>query len=176
MEYKTLWPSSYENWLADFLLIGRSVVQFLFISRRSTERIRSTATVYLIDQRNSTFLVLVLPCIWNIYRFRSGTEDLDSNLRHQLLRLWCLESYLGRTLKGWKQGSTSWQRTWTGRTTNQDCCKATENLRQVLKQKYFTLCWLYFSLIAGKLFPALVHTSRCNASTQSARSEGLYSV
>lgn len=87
--------------------------------------------------------------------------------------------HLGSTLQVWKQGSTSWRQICTGKERNATPVSNKE-LRTYCKlsssYKRFTLCWLYFSLIAGRLLPELVQNRRCNAFTQSERSDGLYNV
>jgi hypothetical protein len=50
----------------------------------------------------------------------------------------------------------------------------TEDIRD--QDKSVTLCWLYFSLIAGRLLPGPTLKRRCNAFTQSLSSDGLYCV
>lgn len=116
------------------------------------------------------------------------------NWLSSLLNSWKIHEVL-------REGSTSWPRICTEtqiiaiwetehtndmRTTNLSkyvCVRFNKRARRgrvesscKTMRQVFTLCWLYFSLIAGKLELGLLQQRRWRSFTQTHRSEGWYSV
>lgn len=87
-------------------------------------------------------------------------------------------SHPGRIRQGLMADTASLQQTCTEEGKGEDgitTIKRVVNWRN-LGPSPVTLCWLYFSLIAGRLLPAPTLQRRCNAFTQSHNSDGVYCV